>query len=83
MQEPEATGRWADTWYTMSFDSDFGAQIDELGAELVGLLLSQELTRWGSVVPGNQRYSRTSRLIGCAGGRAEPSIATSRITPPR
>jgi len=24
--------RWADTWNTMSFDADFDAQIDELGA---------------------------------------------------
>jgi len=31
----------------MSFDSDFGCQIDELGAELVRLLLSQELTSFG------------------------------------
>jgi alkanesulfonate monooxygenase SsuD/methylene tetrahydromethanopterin reductase-like flavin-dependent oxidoreductase (luciferase family) len=26
--------RWADTWNTMSFDSDFGAQIDELGTRV-------------------------------------------------
>ena len=33
-QDDVARGRWADTWNTMSFDSDFAAQIDELGTRV-------------------------------------------------